>query len=96
MQTERFINFIQSGMYFDYIIKKITESFLRNIFIYSSIFFAEKFMIEFLSKKVIDNFVFYFNFQWINKNYEYSVFYNNLVITIFSFLFTVEFFFFFW
>jgi len=96
MQTERFINFIQSGMYFDYIIKKITESFLRNIFIYSSIFFAEKFMIEFLSKKVIDNFVFYFNFQWINKNYEYSVFYNNLVIIIFSFLFTVEFFFFFW
>jgi hypothetical protein len=53
-------------------------------------------MIEFLSKKVIDNFVFYFNFQWINKNYEYSVFYNNLVIIIFSFLFTVEFFFFFW
>jgi hypothetical protein len=63
MQTERFINFIQSGMYFDYIIKKITELFLRNIFIYSSIFFAEKFMIEFLSKKVIDNLTFYFNFQ---------------------------------
>jgi hypothetical protein len=90
MHTERFINFIQSGMYIDYIIKKITEAFLRNFFVYSSIFFSEKYIIEFLSKKTVDNLVFFFNFQSVNKNYEYSLFYNNIVVLTITFLFFIE------
>lgn len=93
MHTDRFVNFAQSGMYIDYIIKKITELFLRNFFVYSSIFFSEKYVIEFLSKKTIDNFVFFFNLQVFNKNYEYSSFYNNVIVLIFLFLFIIEIFF---
>lgn len=54
----KFFRFIQSGFYIDYIIKKITEMFMRNIFIYTGIFFGEKFIIEYLTKKIIDNIIF--------------------------------------
>lgn len=54
----KFFKFVQSGFYIDFIVKKISEMFIRNIFIYSSIFFGEKFMIEYLTKKTIDSFIF--------------------------------------
>lgn len=54
----KFFRFVQSGFYIDFIIKKISEMFIRNVFIYSSIFFGEKFMIEYLTKKTIDSFIF--------------------------------------
>lgn len=54
----KFFRFVQSGFYIDFIFKKISEMFIRNIFIYSSVFFGEKFMIEYLTKKTIDSFVF--------------------------------------
>jgi hypothetical protein len=49
-----FINFIQSGMYLDYIVKKLGEIFTKNILIYGSIFFGEKFFVEFISRKSLD------------------------------------------
>lgn len=88
LYTKRFVNFIQSGMYLDYIIKKIAEIFIRNIFIYSSIFFGEKFIIEFVSKKTLDNLTFFFNLVFLNKTYAYSTFYNNFIVSLlFTFLF---------
>nr|YP_010411944.1 Ymf57 [Tetrahymena rostrata]QBI37915.1 Ymf57 [Tetrahymena rostrata]URP31104.1 Ymf57 [Tetrahymena rostrata] len=54
----KFFKFIQSGFYLDFIIKNFSEMFMRNVFIYSSIFFGEKFMIEYLTKKTIDSFIF--------------------------------------
>jgi hypothetical protein len=84
---------MQSGMYFDYVIKKIAEIFVRNVFIYSATFFGEKFIIEFISKKTMDNLTSFFNLIFLNRNYTYSLFYNNLIITLlFCFLF-VEFYF---
>lgn len=56
--TFKFFRFIQSGFYLDFIFKKISEIFIRNILIYSSIFFGEKYMIEYFTKKVIDSFIF--------------------------------------
>lgn len=56
--TFKFFKFVQSGFYIDFIFKKISEIFVRNIFIYSSIFFGEKYMIEYLTKKTIDGFIF--------------------------------------
>ena len=92
MHTKKFLNFMQSGMYLDYIIKKIAEVFVKNMFIYSSTFFGEKFLIEFLSKKTLDNLTSFFNVLFLNKNYNYSNFYNNLVISVFVFLVMLEFF----
>lgn len=54
----KFFRFVQSGFYMDFVIKKLAEMFMRNVFIYSAIFFGEKFMIEYLTKKTIDSFLF--------------------------------------
>lgn len=63
----------QSGFYFDFIFKKLGEVFIRNVFIFAALFFGEKYMIEYLTKKIVDNFVFnsnkflgwtYLNFMW--------------------------------
>jgi hypothetical protein len=38
--------------------KKFAEIFIRNVFVYASLFFGEKYMIEHLTKKVVDSFIF--------------------------------------
>jgi hypothetical protein len=47
LTTFKFHRFCQSGLYFDYFFKKITEVFIRNFLIYTAQFFGEKFMIEY-------------------------------------------------
>ena len=88
-----FINFMQSGMYIDYVVKQLTEMFVRNVFVYSALFFGEKFVIEFLSKKWIDNITNYFNTNFINKQYDHSNLYHNLVVFLLSVLVAVEYWF---
>jgi len=67
----KFHRFCQSGFYIDFFLKKISEVFIRNIFIYLAQFFAEKYMIEFLTKKIVINSIFYFNrfFGWFKLEY---------------------------
>lgn len=81
---------MQSGMYLDYIAKKLGEMFTRNVFIYSSLFFGEKFIVEFISKKAIDNVTTYFNSNLYNKRYEHSNLYHNLVVACLTLLVVVE------
>jgi len=83
--TFKFFRFIQSGLYLDFILKNISEIFIRNVFIYSAIFFGEKYMIEYLTKKTIDSFVF-------NSNrYNYSALFESKyflqIITIVFYIF---------
>jgi hypothetical protein len=59
--TFKFHRFCQSGMYFDFFYKKISEVFIRNVFIYASQFLGEKYMIEVLTKKIIDHGIFTIN-----------------------------------
>ena len=54
----RFIIFIQSGLYMDFFIKKLGEVFVKNFLVYTSNYFGEKYFIEVLTKKIIDNLVF--------------------------------------
>lgn len=61
--TFKFLRFIQTGLYIDFFFKKITEIFVRNVLIYSSLFFGEKYMIEFFTKKIIES-----SLNNINKN----------------------------
>ena len=91
--TRTFTNFMQSGMYLDYIVKKFNEMLVRNVFIYSSVFFGEKFIVEFISKKTIDNVTTYFNTNLYNKQYEHSNLYHNLVVTCLTILVIVEYWF---
>lgn len=56
--SRSFFVFSQTGMYIDFILKQIIEYFVRNLLIYTALFFGEKYIIEYLTKKTIDSFVF--------------------------------------
>ena len=53
--------FVQSGLYFDFFFKKLGEVFLKNVMVLTPQFFGEKYMIEVLTKKIIENTIFIFN-----------------------------------
>lgn len=78
----------QSGFYFDFFLKKLAEIFIRNIFVYAALFFGEKYMIEHITKKIIDNFIFNSNkfIGWTFLNYMWF-FYFSLSIIFYSLLF---------
>jgi hypothetical protein len=81
--TFNFFRFIQSGLYLDFFLKKIIEIFIKNFFVYASQFFGEKYMIEFLTKKVIDSSIFNLN-KFISIN---DLFYSNYFIQKISIFF---------
>jgi hypothetical protein len=51
----KFFRFIQTGLYLDYFFKKLIEIFVKNYLVLSAQFFGEKYIIEFLTKKIIDS-----------------------------------------
>ena len=55
-----FVN-LQSGFYIDFFVKKMAEVFIRNFFVYTALFFGEKYMIEVLTKKIFENYIMFFN-----------------------------------
>ena len=86
-------NFFKSGFYLDYIIKKITEIFLKNFLIKSSLFFGEKFIIEFLTKKSIDNSILFFNKPHVFfLNFNFFFFISSFIFLIFLIFFNFFFF----
>ena len=48
----------QSGFFIDFFLKKLSDLFIRNIFIFSSLFFGEKYMVEKITRKIVDSFLF--------------------------------------
>lgn len=48
----------QSGFYIDFFFKKLIDLFVRNVFVFSALFFGEKYIIERLTRKIIDSFLF--------------------------------------
>jgi hypothetical protein len=48
---------IKSGFFIDFILKKISESFVRNILISGAFILGEKYIIEGLTKNAADRFV---------------------------------------
>lgn len=70
-KKNKWIGKAQSGFYFDFIFKVLCEIFVRNVFIYASLFFGEKYMIEYITKKTVDNFIFNSNkwVGWTTLNY---------------------------
>ena len=86
----------QSGFYIDFILKKVTEVFIRNVFINAALFLGEKYMIEYITKRTIDLFIFNSNkyVGWTTYNYMWffylslaTVFYLLLIFNIFLIFF---------
>jgi hypothetical protein len=76
----KFARYIQSGLYIDYIFKKISEIFVKNFFICSAIIFGEKFIIEFITKKIIDNYTLLTNIKLFDKTYFFTTFFSQVLI----------------
>lgn len=77
----KFLKFLQAGMYIDFIFKKFFEVFLRNIVIYSSLFFGEKYVIEVFTKKLIDSLIFNTN-KFNIFNYNESKYFIQIILVI--------------
>ena len=77
-----FHRFCQSGCYFDFFYKKISEVFVRNIFVYAAQFIGEKYMIEYLTKTIFNKFVFFFNKIFGVNNLSYYLIFNVPVLLI--------------
>ena len=83
-----FFRFIQSGLYLDFFLKKIIEIFIKNVFVYSAQFIGEKYMIEFLTKKVIDSSIFNVN-KIINFNDLFYSYYFIQLLSVFFYFFSL-------
>lgn len=87
LSTFKTFRFFQSGMYFDFFFKKISETFVRNIFIYMAQFFGEKFMIEFFTKIIFSNILFNVNkFISFTKLNVYWFFFQFIFVVIYSYV----------
>ena len=69
-------------MYIDFIFKQILEYFVRNLLVYTALFFGEKYIIEFLTKKTIDSFVFNTHRLFSSAELSFSDFFYTIVSTI--------------
>jgi len=87
-KKNRWLGKAQSGFYIDFFLKKLGEVFIRNIFVYASLFFGEKYMIEYITKKTIDSFIYNSNkfLGWTVLNYTWF-FYVTLSIVMYILLF---------
>ncbi len=91
--TSRFLKFIQSGCYVDFFFKKIIESFVKNIFVYTSQFFGEKYFIEYLTKKIIDKVIFNNNSFFLFFELNFGLYFIQTVSFLLYSLFFLNFFF---
>ena len=80
----------QSGFFIDFFCKKLADVFIRNVFIFSAIFFGEKYMIEKITKKIVDFFLF-FNNKLIGFNVlNFSFFFYIVLSILFYFIFLIN------
>lgn len=74
----------QSGFYIDYFYKKISELFIRNIYIYMAQFFGEKFMIEKWTRFFFFSTTTYFDkFLSLSKLNYFWFFFNLIIVTVY-------------
>lgn len=81
-----FFRFSQTGMFIDFILKQIIEYFVRNLLVYTALFFGEKYIIEYLTKKTIDSFIFNTNSLFSNKDFSFNDFFLTIACVLFYLL----------
>jgi hypothetical protein len=77
-----FFRFAQSGFYFDFFLKKISDVFVRNVFVYTAQFFGEKYIIETFTKKIFSHSIFNVNKLLGWNNLLYSWFFTQILLVI--------------
>jgi len=84
-----FIN-MQSGFFIDFFLKKFIDVIVRNVFIYSGLFFGEKYIIEVLTKTIFDIFICKLNVFFSYRLFNYARFFIILVTFIFYIFFILN------
>ena len=84
--SQRFFTLIQSNFYVDFFLKKLCEVFVKNVYIYTALFFGEKYIIEVLTKKVLENFVYLSNKKQNITPLNFSSFFSFLLYFILYFV----------
>jgi hypothetical protein len=92
--TKNLFNFFQSGLYIDFIIKKFSEIFVKEVLVSTCTFFCEKYLIEFFTKKILDNFI-YLSIFFRPSTYFFESFFAQVIFILFYFIFFLEFLYFF-
>jgi len=62
-------------MFIDFIFKQIIEYWTRTVLIYTALFFGEKYIIEYLTKKTIDTVVFNTNRRFQTSDLSFNDFF---------------------
>lgn len=83
-------NFFKSSFYFDFFIKKVSEAVVRNLSIYTAVFFCEKFIIEFLTQVSIDRAIKVLNSFTSSREFFFESFFCQFITLAFYFLAAVE------
>jgi len=84
--SNAFYYFGQCGVYLDFIIKKLAEKFIRNLLIVGAQIFSEKYIIEFLTKTIFENFFSFLSNMYNQSNFSQELFFFNVIGSIFIFL----------
>lgn len=89
-KKKKILKIIKSGLFFDFFIKKISDIFVRNVLIHSSLFFGEKYLIEVLTKKIFSDLIFKFNLKLGLTSIQYKYFFLKMLYFIFLSLFSIN------
>jgi len=73
----------QAGFFIDFVLKKLVDVFVRNVFIFGALFFGEKYMIEYITKRIVDNLIFVSNKRLGFTNLNYGTFFITFVGLLF-------------
>ena len=90
MLRRQVYNFFKSSFYLDFFIKKVAESVLRNLNIYTSLFFCEKFLIEFVTQVSVDRAVRFASGLMLSREFFFESIFCQLITLTFYFLALVE------
>ena len=90
LSSKNMVKFFQSGMYIDFVVKKSVEKVVRNLLVYSMQFFAEKFLIEYLTKIVFVNALLLLNVPTNADYITYKWFFIQLIVITLYTLVTIN------
>jgi signal transduction histidine kinase len=82
MLLKRVFKCVQNGFYIDFFWKKISEVFLRNLFIYAAQFFGEKYVMGLIFKYYIFRTITYNINKYVYHNFSFRFF----VVLVFIFI----------
>ena len=79
------LKIIRDGFHIDSITKKLLENFLKKIFIYSGIFFGEKYIMEGLGPKLVENFIWTFKNKFFFEHISIITLFYQVIFILFLF-----------